>query len=175
MQLFTVWQLKRRNVLFDYGILKSHSFTLPIIAIGNLSTGGTGKSPMVEYLVRLLQDRYQVATLSRGYGRKTKGYLLATKNTLPTEMGDEPMQLHKKFPKVTVAVGEKIALAIPQILRDKPATDLIILDDALQHRQVTAGLTILLTSFQSPFYPRFIPACRRHSGTNAYLTGVQTL
>ena len=100
---------------------------------------------MAEYLIRILRSEYKVATLSRGYKRKTKGFGIANENTTALEIGDEPMQFHKKFPEVTVAVGEERLLAIPQLLQDRPATEVIILDDAFQHRQVKAGLNILLT------------------------------
>ncbi|MBX2922101.1 MAG: tetraacyldisaccharide 4'-kinase [Chitinophagaceae bacterium] len=137
--------IKARNYLYNRNILKSDKFNFPVICIGNLSVGGTGKSPMVEYLLRQLAGRYQVATLSRGYKRKTKGYAIAGKKATAIDIGDEPMQFHVKFPDVYVAVGEERVIAIPQLLYDKPDTDVIILDDAMQHRAVTAGLTILLT------------------------------
>ncbi|HPG12397.1 MAG TPA: tetraacyldisaccharide 4'-kinase [Chitinophagaceae bacterium] len=140
-----------RNWLYDSKIFSSKSFNLPVICIGNLSTGGTGKSPMVEFLVNSLKDQHKVAVLSRGYKRKTSGYMLADKNSTASTIGDEPMQFHIKFPDVTIAVGEKRAEAIPQLLKDKPDTDLLILDDAFQHRQVKAGLNILLTGFDNLF------------------------
>jgi tetraacyldisaccharide 4'-kinase len=140
-----------RNWLFDKNISKSSSFALPLICVGNLSVGGTGKSPMVEYLVRLLKDRYKVATLSRGYKRKTRGYSLAGPTTTALEIGDEPMQFHLKFPEVPVAVGEERIVAIPQLLHDKPDTQAIILDDAFQHRSVKAGLNIVLTDYSNLF------------------------
>lgn len=140
-----------RNWLFDKNISKSSSFALPLICVGNLSVGGTGKSPMVEYLVRLLKDRFNVATLSRGYKRKTKGYSLAGPTTTALEIGDEPMQFHLKFPEVPVAVGEERIVAIPQLLHDKPETQAIILDDAFQHRSVRAGLNIVLTDYNNLF------------------------
>jgi len=124
---------------------------LPLICVGNLSVGGTGKSPMVEYLVGLLKDRFKVATLSRGYKRKTRGYALANPDTSALEIGDEPMQFHLKFPDVPVAVGEKRVEAVPQLLHDRPDTQAIILDDAFQHRSVTAGLNILLTDHANLF------------------------
>jgi tetraacyldisaccharide 4'-kinase len=140
-----------RNKLFDKNIFKSSSFGLPLICVGNLSVGGTGKSPMVEYLVAVLKKKYNVATLSRGYKRKTKGYTLANESTTALEIGDEPMQFHLKFPEVPVAVGEQRLVAIPQLLHDKPATEVIILDDAFQHRSVIAGLNILLTDYNNLF------------------------
>ena len=134
-----------RNWMYDKKILSSTSFGLPIICVGNLSVGGTGKSPMVEYLVQLLKSKFKVATLSRGYKRKTKGYSLADQNSTALEIGDEPMVFHLKFPGVAVAVGEQRIEAIPQLLHDKPETQTIILDDAFQHRAIKAGLNILLT------------------------------
>ncbi len=140
-----------RNYLFDKNIIKSVTFNLPIINVGNLSVGGTGKSPMVEYLVTLLKSNYNVGTLSRGYKRKTKGYALANAETTALEIGDEPMQFHRKFPEVAVAVGEERIVAIPQLLHDRPETNLIILDDAFQHRYIKAGLNILLTECSNLF------------------------
>jgi tetraacyldisaccharide 4'-kinase len=140
-----------RNWAFDKKILRSASFNLPIICVGNLAVGGTGKSPMVESLIRLLKDRYPVAVLSRGYKRKTKGYALASDTTTALDIGDEPMQFHSKFPEVTIAVGEERIVAIPQLLHDRPETRVIILDDAFQHRTVRAGLNILLTDYSNLF------------------------
>ena len=141
-----------RNWLFDMKIIKSATFNFPLICVGNLAVGGTGKSPMVEYLVETLKDDYNVATLSRGYKRKTKGYALANTATTALEIGDEPMQFHTKFPNVAVAVGEERLVAIPQLLHDKPGTQVIILDDAFQHRYVNAELNILLTDCSNLFY-----------------------
>lgn len=140
-----------RNWLFDKNISKSSGFGLPLICVGNLSVGGTGKSPMVEYLVRGLKDKFKVATLSRGYKRKTKGYALANENTIALEIGDEPMQFHLKFPEVPVAVGEERLVAIPQLLHDRPDTEVIVLDDAFQHRRIRAGLNIILTDYNNLF------------------------
>ncbi|MFT3680482.1 MAG: tetraacyldisaccharide 4'-kinase [Ferruginibacter sp.] len=134
-----------RNWLYDKNYLKPASFNFPIICVGNLAVGGTGKTPMAEYLIRLLKDEFKTATISRGYKRKTKGYGLADENTSALDIGDEPMQFHKKFPDISVAVGEERLVAIPQLLQDKPETNVIILDDAFQHRAVKAGLNILLT------------------------------
>lgn len=140
-----------RNWMYDKNILKSSPFGLPLICVGNLSVGGTGKSPMVEYLVARLKNQYKVATLSRGYKRKTKGYALANDQSTALEIGDEPMQFHIKFPDVPVSVGEERIVAIPQLLHDRPDTQVIILDDAFQHRQVKAGLNILLTEYSNLF------------------------
>ena len=140
-----------RNKLYDTQILGSASFGMPLICVGNLSVGGTGKSPMVELLVRNLKDDFKVATLSRGYKRKTKGYALADEHSSALEIGDEPMQFKLKFPGVPVAVGEERLDAISQLLHDKPDTQCIILDDAFQHRALKAGLNILLTEYKNLF------------------------
>ncbi len=144
-----------RNWLYDKKIFRSVSFGLPLICVGNLSVGGTGKSPMVEYLVEQLKDRFKVATLSRGYKRKTRGYALANEHSTALEIGDEPMQFHLKFPDVPVVVGEQRNEAIPQLLHDRPGTRVIILDDAFQHRAITAGLNILLTDYSNLFVHDF--------------------
>lgn len=140
-----------RNRLFDKNILKSSAFNLPLICVGNLSAGGTGKSPMVEFLLKLLHRDMEVAVLSRGYKRKTRGYALAGPRTTALEIGDEPMQFHQKFPDVTIAVGEERVVAIPQLLHDKPDTKVIVLDDAFQHRTVRAGLNIVLSDYSNLF------------------------
>ncbi len=134
-----------RNWLFDKNYLKSSAFNFPIICVGNLAVGGTGKTPMVEYLIRIFGNDYRIATLSRGYKRKTRGFGIANDNTTALEIGDEPMQFHMKFPSTIVAVGEERLVAIPQLLQERPNTQVIILDDAFQHRTVRAGLNILLT------------------------------
>jgi tetraacyldisaccharide 4'-kinase len=138
-----------RNFLYNKNILKSTPFNFPIVCVGNLAVGGTGKTPMVEYLIRLLQPKYHMATLSRGYKRKTTGFAIADEATTALEIGDEPMQFHQKYPGVTVAVGEERLVAIPQLLHSRPQTGVIILDDAFQHRQVKAGLNILLTEYRN--------------------------
>jgi tetraacyldisaccharide 4'-kinase len=145
-----------RNKLFDKNILKSASFNFPVICVGNLATGGTGKTPMTEYLVRLLKNNYNTATLSRGYKRKTVGFAIANEETTALEIGDEPMQFHQKFPDVTIAVGEERIVAIPQLLHQRPDTEVIILDDAFQHRQVKAGLNIMLTDYSNLYTRDFI-------------------
>ena len=145
-----------RNWLYNKNILRSSSFNFPIICVGNLAVGGTGKPPMVEYLVRLLKDEYKVATMSRGYKRKTKGFAIANESTTALDIGDEPMQFYKKFPDITVSVAEERLVSIPQLLHDRPDTRIIILDDAFQHRQVKAGLNILLTEYRDLFTRDFI-------------------
>lgn len=147
-----------RNYLYDTKKLASASFNFPIICVGNLAVGGTGKSPMVEYLITLLNKKFKVATLSRGYKRKTKGYILANENTTALEIGDEPMQFHKKFPNVAIAVGEERIVALPQLFQDKPETEVVILDDAFQHRSIKAGLNIILTDYANRFtHDFFLP------------------
>ncbi|MBS1597758.1 MAG: tetraacyldisaccharide 4'-kinase [Bacteroidetes bacterium] len=140
-----------RNWCFDKKIIASTTFNLPLICVGNIAVGGTGKSPMVEFLIKRLRDHFPIAILSRGYKRKTKGYALATSTATALEIGDEPMQFLTKFPDVTIAVGEERVVAIPQLLHDRPATKAIILDDAFQHRSVRAGLNILLTEYNNLF------------------------
>jgi tetraacyldisaccharide 4'-kinase len=140
-----------RNWCYNRNIFASSSFNLPIICVGNLAVGGTGKSPMVELLIKNLKADFEVAVLSRGYKRKTKGYALANETSNALDIGDEPMQFHIKFPDVAVAVGEERIVAIPQLLHDRPGTKAIILDDAFQHRSVRAGLNILLTDYNNLF------------------------
>lgn len=140
-----------RNWMYDKSILKSTRFGIPVICVGNLSVGGTGKSPMVEYLVMHLKDKWKVATVSRGYKRKTKGYALASASSTAIDIGDEPMQFYRKFPDVPIAVGEERLVAIPQLLHDHPDTQVIILDDAFQHRAIQAGFNILLTEYANLF------------------------
>lgn len=135
-----------RNLAYDMGIFKSQQFELPVISIGNLSVGGSGKSPMAEYLIRLLKDEYKIATLSRGYGRKTKGFLEVSTQSSSSESGDEPLQFKRKFQDITVTVCEDRVLGINKLKRNH---DLIILDDAFQHRAVKPGLNILLFEYSS--------------------------
>ena len=138
-----------RNWLFDQKLLSSTSFNLPLVCVGNLSVGGTGKSPLVEKLIAFLKNNYRVAVLSRGYKRKTEGYALANPGSTALEIGDEPYLFYKKFPDVSIAVGEERIVAIPQLLHDKPDTQVILLDDAFQHRSVTAGMNIVLTDYHN--------------------------
>ncbi len=136
-----------RNRLYDQQIITSAEFNFPLICIGNLVVGGTGKSPMVEYLIELLKSKYVVGTLSRGYKRKTKGYALANEFTTALEIGDEPMQFHAKYPDIAIASCEERIVGIPHLLQDVPNLQTIILDDAFQHRSIKAGLNIVLTEF----------------------------
>ncbi len=138
-----------RNKLYDWRILRSASFNIPIVCVGNIAAGGTGKSPMVEWILRQFYKELKLATLSRGYKRKTRGYAMANEYTTALEIGDEPMQFHLKFPDVSVTVGEERVVAVPLLLHDRPDTELIILDDAFQHRAIKAGLNIVLTDYNN--------------------------
>lgn len=140
-----------RNFLFDKGILKSHSFNVPIIAVGNLSVGGTGKTPQIEYLIRLLSPKYKIATLSRGYKRQSKGFVLADSTSNAEILGDEPFQFYTKFKNIQVAVDADRKNGIEQLLYQQERPDVILLDDAFQHRKVKAGFYILLTSYGDLF------------------------
>ncbi len=140
-----------RNILFDKGVLKSYLFDIPIIAVGNLSVGGTGKTPQIEYLIRLLSPKYTVATLSRGYKRKSEGFVLADVNSNAEILGDEPFQMHQKFPNINVAVDADRKNGIEQLLSLSEKPNVILLDDAFQHRKVKAGFYILLSAFDDLF------------------------
>jgi tetraacyldisaccharide 4'-kinase len=141
--------VKTRNDLYDKNVLKSTKFDTPIIVVGNLSVGGTGKSPMIEYLVQLLKNDFKVAVLSRGYKRKSKGFILANNQTKVKDIGDEPMQFYQKFKtdKVLIAVDANRVNGIKQLLNLENPPQVILLDDAFQHRKVQGGLNILLTPY----------------------------
>lgn len=145
-----------RNFLYDISFLKSYSFNLPVIVVGNLSVGGTGKSPQTEYLIRLLSNENKVATLSRGYKRKTKGFVLADEKSDAYTLGDEPFQFHNKFPNITVAVDADRKNGIENLLAQPEAPEVILLDDAYQHRRVKGGFYILLTAFNDIYADDFI-------------------
>ncbi|TRX36557.1 tetraacyldisaccharide 4'-kinase [Flavobacterium sp. ZT3R18] len=136
-----------RNYLFDTGVLKAYSFDLPVIAVGNLSVGGTGKTPQIEYLIRLLSGKYKVATLSRGYKRQSEGFVLANDSSDALQLGDEPFQFYQKFKNIQVAVDANRKNGIEQLLSNSNAPEVILLDDAFQHRKVKAGFYIMLTSY----------------------------
>ena len=142
-----------RNKLFDIGTKKSAEFTVPVVVVGNLSMGGTGKTPMVEFLIRAFQNKATLGVVSRGYRRKSRGFILADKSTKVEELGDESFQVFQKFgDRISVAVGEIRALAIAMLLAERPKTNLILLDDAFQHRYVNGDCSILLTTYQKPFF-----------------------
>lgn len=151
-----------RNHLYELEIKKSCRFEPVIINVGNLSVGGTGKTPMIEYLIRMLHEHYQLATLSRGYGRRTRGFRLASKDDSAKTLGDEPFQIYRKWrEKVVIAVGEERALGIAGIMYEHPEVEVILLDDAYQHRSVVADMNILLTTWQRPFFRDYVlPAGR---------------
>lgn len=158
-----------RNYFYDHNWFSSIQFSKPVISVGNLSVGGTGKTPHIEYLIELLKYQYRIATLSRGYKRKTQGFRLAAQGDTAYELGDEPAQYFGKYPEITVAVGENRILAIPQMLQKRPDIDVILLDDAFQHRSVRPGINILITDFQKPFFKDFIlPLGRLRESRSAY-------
>ncbi len=145
-----------RNFLFDLDILRSVKFQLPVISIGNLTAGGSGKTPHTEYLVRLLRKDYKVATLSRGYGRKTSGFILVSSPSTVEMIGDEPMQYQNKFNDIIVSVCEKRVAGINNLVRLPAPPQVILLDDAYQHRAVKPGLSILLMEYDDIFKPNYL-------------------
>jgi tetraacyldisaccharide 4'-kinase len=146
-----------RNRMYDTKWKPSVTFDLPVIGVGNLAVGGSGKTPMVEYLIRLLSASHRVTSLSRGYGRKTKGFMVADASANAVTVGDEPLQLFTKYgDEVTVAVCEDRAFAIPNLLDQFPDTQVIVMDDVFQHRRVNPGLSILLTEYSRPFYTDYV-------------------
>ncbi len=153
--------IRVRNWLYDTGGAKSFKFDFPVLLVGNLSAGGTGKTPHTEYLIRLLRNNYKIATLSRGYKRKFKGFGIATELSLVEDIGDEPKLYKQKYPEVEVAVSEDRVMGVHQLLVDEPETQLVILDDGFQHRAITPSLSIVLTTYQKPFYHDYLlPAGR---------------
>ncbi len=157
-----------RNGLYNAGLLRGVSFSIPVISIGNLSVGGTGKTPHTEYLIRLLHEYLKIGILSRGYRRKSTGYVEEQPFHDATHAGDEPLQFKRKFPHIHVAVAESRSLAIPQLIRTYPDIQLVILDDGFQHREVTPGLNILLTEYNG-LYTRdwLLPVGRLREWRNA--------
>lgn len=158
-----------RNFLYDSKIWKQNEFKIPIISVGNLTAGGTGKTPHAEYLISLLKTKFNIAFLSRGYKRKTKGYVLAAKQSNLRDIGDEPVQIKQKFPEIPVAVCENRVVGIKKLLADKKLDiDAIILDDAFQHRSVKPNINILLLDYtQSVFDDKLLPVGRLRESTNA--------
>ena len=144
-----------RNIFYNTGIFKSKSFPVPVICVGNLSVGGTGKTPMIEYLLRFLLPHYRTATLSRGYGRSTKGFILLDSTDTASRVGDEPLQFKLKFPQASIAVDENRQRGISKLLTEINP-EVVLLDDAFQHRKVKAGLNILLTAYDNLYYKDFI-------------------
>lgn len=158
-----------RNSFYETGMLKGSKFNLPVINVGNLTVGGAGKTPHIEYLILLLQDYLNIATLSRGYKRKTKGFRIVQRNDLVSTVGDEPLQFKRKFPSIAVAVAESRNIGIPQLVQKQPNLQGILLDDAFQHRSVTPGLNILLTEYNNPFFEDYLlPMGRLREGRGSY-------
>lgn len=148
-----------RNLLFDWGWLPSEKFDVPVLCVGNISVGGTGKTPHVEYLVRVLSKGYKVAVLSRGYGRSTRGFVLLTLDHTARQVGDEPCQIKQKFPKTIVAVDADRRRGIRKLQAIEPTIDIVLLDDGFQHRYVKPELSVLLTDYnRMPFLDKLIPA-----------------
>jgi len=161
--------VRLRNQLFELGILKSRSFDVPVISVGNITVGGSGKTPHVEYLINLLKDKMQVAVLSRGYKRKSKGFVLADKDTEMRDIGDEPYQMKKKFKNIHVAVDKDRCHGIEKIINGEETknTDVILLDDAYQHRYVKPGINILLVDYHRLIiYDKLLPAGRLREPLN---------
>ena len=152
-----------RNELFNLGILKERTFKIPIISVGNITVGGSGKTPHVEYLIRLLHNDVKVGVLSRGYKRKSHGYILANDSSTMRDLGDEPFQMKQKFPNIYVAVDKNRCNGIEHLTQDQKSSDVdvILLDDAFQHRYVKPGLNILLVDYHRLIiYDRLLPAGR---------------
>ncbi|MCH3883171.1 tetraacyldisaccharide 4'-kinase [Tenacibaculum aquimarinum] len=145
-----------RNFLFDKGFFKATSFNVPVIAVGNLSVGGTGKTPQIEYLIRLLKNENKIAVLSRGYKRKSKGFLKLNETHTAEDVGDEPLQYFKKFNNIRVAVDADRTNGITQLLKGENSPEIVLLDDAYQHRKVKASLYILLTKYNDLFTDDFL-------------------
>jgi tetraacyldisaccharide 4'-kinase len=159
--------VKTRNTLFEMGVLKSRSFQIPIISVGNITVGGTGKTPHVEYMVRLLKDQFHVAVLSRGYKRKSKGFIKADNQTTMPEIGDEPYQMKQKFTDVTIAVDKNRCHGIDLLTEQDDKLDVILLDDAFQHRYVKPGINILLVDYHRLIiYDKLLPAGRLREPLN---------
>ena len=151
-----------RNLMFKWHILKQREFPVPVVVVGNISAGGTGKTPHTEYVIDLLRYKYHIGMLSRGYKRKTKGFVLATSRSTPLDIGDEPYQIYQKFGRdISVAVCEDRCTGIEELLRLDPRINLIVLDDAFQHRYVKPTVSIVLTEFNNPvFFDKLLPLGR---------------
>ena len=141
-----------RNRLFDYDVIQSHEFEIPVISVGNINVGGTGKTPHIEYLVSILKNEFSIAVLSRGYKRDTKDFIIADTNSTVYEIGDEPRQIKQKFPDIEVAVCEKRVKGIKNLISNFKTLEIILLDDAYQHRYVKPGISVLLIDYNHPLY-----------------------
>lgn len=161
--------ISARNLMYRVGALRSVKFSMPVISVGNISVGGTGKSPHIEYLMHWLHSYIDVGVLSRGYGRKTVGFREVLPFDQSTDVGDEPLQFKKKFPNIPVTVSESRALGVPQLIKNYPNTQVVLLDDAFQHLAVSPGLNILLTEFSNPFTRDWLlPSGRLREWRSAY-------
>lgn len=151
-----------RNLMFKWHILRQREFPVPVVVVGNIGVGGTGKTPHTEYIINLLRNKYHIGMLSRGYKRKTKGFVLATKRSTPLDIGDEPYQIYQKFSDdITVAVCEDRCTGIDEMLRLDPRITLVVLDDAFQHRYVKPTVSVVLTEFNNPvFFDKLLPLGR---------------
>ncbi|MBQ4386725.1 MAG: tetraacyldisaccharide 4'-kinase [Prevotella sp.] len=159
--------VKLRNTMFEIGILKSRAFQIPVISVGNITVGGSGKTPHVEYLIDILKDLFHVAVLSRGYKRKSKGFIQATADTVMSDIGDEPYQMKQKFPKVTIAVDKDRCHGIDLLTELDAKLDVVLLDDAFQHRYVKPGINILLVDYHRLIiYDELLPAGRLREPQN---------
>ena len=145
-----------RNLLYETSLFKSTKFNLPVIGIGNLAIGGTGKSPMIEYLIHLLSQEFNIATLSRGYGRKTNTFKIATKDSTHFDIGDEPLQFYNKHDNIIVSVDNNRVNGIQSLLQISNPPDVILLDDSYQHRKLIPGLSILLSDYNNLYYDDYI-------------------
>lgn len=142
-----------RNKFFDWGILKEHSFDIPVVGVGNITIGGTGKTPHVEYILECLRYQKNIAVLSRGYKRKTKGFIIASSKSTPDSIGDEPLQIYEKFGgRVKVAVCESRVKGVQMLIKEFPKLDLIVLDDSFQHRYIKPKINIMLMDYVHPVY-----------------------
>ena len=152
------WVVHLRNYLFDAGLFRSETFDIPVICVGNITVGGTGKTPMAEMIIGYMAQKHRVALLSRGYGRRTKGYLEVRTSTHYRDAGDEPLQIKLKFPDTVVAVCEKRVEGIRRICREHPEVDLIVLDDGFQHRYVTPRVNVvMIDATRPPMEADFLP------------------
>lgn len=150
-----------RNASYDSGLVKSTTFNIPVISVGNLTIGGAGKTPHIEYIIQLLRPYLNVATLSRGYKRKSKGFLFIEPNSNVEQAGDEPLVMKQKYRDVIVAVSESRVIGVSKIIQQFPATQTVLLDDAFQHRSINPGLNILLTTYDDPYSSDYLlPAGR---------------
>jgi tetraacyldisaccharide 4'-kinase len=167
--------VRARNYLYDINFLHSKSYKVPVIIIGNLTVGGTGKTPHVEYLVEYLKDNYRITTLSRGYKRKTKGYIEATAQSTANQIGDEPLQIKLKYPEIQVVVDENRTHAIDYLINQPLKPEVIILDDAYQHRKVKGSLNIVLIDYNRPVYNDFYLPMGRLRETKSALKRAHTI